>query len=468
MNGSVRNINSLSAAEKWVFLLFSISVILVSQHSLLFLVGMILLFFLTHFFFNKSVPPVLFLSGLMGWFFFQGQLIDGLFDANAVVTDQTIVKRYDVLVIGFVGVFFFFLGIYLPSRKIKLISFDELRTFFLKINLNRLLWLYLTIYVGLFFLGSFIWWYPGLSQPFFALAQFRWSVFFLLFVSVLIQDRFKFILLLLIILDVGLSLFSFFSTFKEVIYFSFLSYWIFFFRGSVFARAVTTIIVIATFYVGVYWTAVKADYRDFLNNGTGVQAVRVSRSEAYSKLVELVTKVNPTDFDRGVDDLVTRLSWVGAFDAVYKYVPSKVPFQEGGLWWEGVTRPFLPRLFFPDKKILTDSKELNYYSGLGVEEKNTSISLSMMAGSYVDFGKYGMHVPLFLFGLFCGWVYRKAMKWGQQPVVGYALSMPMIYLLNINEQSINRVISAMVLYLLVLWFIKRFLLSPIIRFILVR
>jgi uncharacterized protein (DUF2062 family) len=69
----------------------------------------------------------------------------------------------------------------------------------------------------------------------------------------------------------------------------------------------------------------------------------------------------------------------------------------------GITRPFMPRLLFPDKKSLADSKELNKYSALGVDEKNTSISLSMVAGSYVDFGPRGMHFALLVFGLFCGW-----------------------------------------------------------------
>ena len=191
----------------------------------------------------------------------------------------------------------------------------------------------------------------------------------------------------------------------------------------------------------------------------------VSRGEAYSKLTELVSKVEPKDLDTGIEDLVTRLSWIGAFDAVYNYVPKVVRHTEGSLWMEGVTRPFLPRLLFPNKNTLADSKELNYYSGLHVDEKKTSISLSMVAGSYIDFGSYGMFIPIFLMGLFCGWIYRKVIRFGKYSVVGYALTMPMIYLMLINEQSINRICTSLVLYFLVVWFCSKFLLGPLLRFI---
>jgi hypothetical protein len=278
----------------------------------------------------------------------------------------------------------------------------------------------------------------------------------------------KGVLLLLILLDIALGFFSFFSHFKEPIYFSFLAYWVFFFRQSFPIKLLAFGVVISMYYLGTYWTAVKEDYRAFLNKGSGAQSIRVSREEAYSKLIELVSGVKQNDLDKGADKLLTRLSWIGALDAVYNYVPKKRPYEDGSLWLEGLVRPFQPRLFFPEKKILADSKELNEYSGLGVDEKNTSISLSLIAGSYVDFGIWGMHVPIFLFGLFCGWVYRKVLRWGIYPMIGFALTMPMIYLFKIAEQSINRTVSSIILYFLVVWFIQKFFLKPFLNFVLVK
>jgi hypothetical protein len=366
-----------------------------------------------------------------------------------------------------VGTASYFLGIYLTTRRTPVISFADFRAFCLRINLRKLLWIYFIVYFLVFLTGNFIWLFPGLTQPLYIVALFRWSIFFILFITVFFQNRFKGVFFILILIDVVSGFFSFFSTFKEVIYFSFIAYWIFFFRGRRTSQAIAIGFVFLTLLLGVYWTAVKRDYRSFLNKGTGGQIVLASREEAYAKLMELITEVKSEDLELSSDQLLNRLSWIKAFDAVYKWVPAKVPHEGGNLWWNAVKRPFLPRLLFPEKTGLADSKELNYYSNLHVDEKNTSISLSMMAGSYVDFGKNGMHAALFLFGLFCGWVYSKAIQWGGHVVMGYALTMPMIYLLHVNEESINRMFAAMVLYLLGIWFVRRFLLGIFLRAILV-
>ena len=439
-----------------------------SQDFPLFLVGQVLFIFFFFFLFNKNLPPVLLFSFFFQWLFFQAQLFDALWKGVSLIDLDYISKtKPEVVLLGFIGTFSFFFGIYVFARRVPVISFEDFRNFFLSIRLERLLRIYLVIYFILFSVGNFIWFFPGLSQPLYAFTLFRWGLFFLLFTTVFFHNRLKGALFILILVDIAIGFFSFFSNFKEVIYFSFLAYWIFFFRSTRLSKFSMVIVVILTIYLGAFWTAIKEDYRSFLNMGSGAQTIRVSQNQAYSKLFQLAGGIQGNDLDRGFDELIDRLSYIIVFDEVYKRVPQKIPHEQGALWWAGISRPFLPRLLFPGKKTLEDSKELNYYSALNVEEKNTSISLSMMAGSYVDFGKWGMHIPLFLFGIFCGWVYLKAVKWGRYPVVGYALTMPMIFLLHINEESINRIVSSMVLYLLVLWFIQKFLLGTFLRNILV-
>jgi hypothetical protein len=440
--------------------LISLVGIYLSKDPLIFLLGVAIFIFFLYLLFNRNLPPVILFSFFFQWLFLQGQLLDGLFKDESIITlDYFSTTKVDVTLLGFIGIFCFFSAMYLVIRKTPIVSSETFYKFFWSLNLTRLLVIYSIVYVALFIVGSFVWYFPGLSQPLYILTQFRWSMFFLLFCAVFIQNRFKGVLFFMILFDFAISFVSFFSSFKEVIYFSFLAYWFFFFRSTGFAKLSTLVIVIVTIYFGALWTAVKKDYRDFLNQGSGVQVILTSRSDAYSKLLQLAGNVNEKGIKRGFDELIDRLSIVGVFDAVYQRVPTKIPHEEGKLWIEGVRRPFMPRLLFPEKEALGDSKELNYYSNLHIDEENTSVSLSMMAGSYVDFGKWGMHVPLFLFGLFCGWVHMKAIKWGGNPIVGYALTMPMIYLLHINEESINRILSAIVLYLLVLWFIKFFLLN---------
>ena len=449
--------------------LISLAFAFFSQDFALFLSGQVLFIFFLFFLFNKNLPPVLLFSFFFQWLFFQAQLFDALWEGVSLINLDYISKtKPEVVLLGFIGTFSFFLGVYIFARKVPVITFTDFRNFACSINTERLFIVYAIIYVTLFFIGKFIWLFPGLSQPLFALTLFRWALFFLLFSAVFSQKRLKGLLLILILVDIAVGFFSFFSNFKEVIYFSFLAYWVFFFRATTVSRLSMIFVFLLTVYLGVIWTSVKEEYRIFLNQGTGAQIVLVERGQAYLKLFELAGDIEDVDLDRGFEELVDRLSYIRVFDEVYNRVPKKIAHENGALWWEGVSRPFMPRLLFPEKEKLGDSKELNYYSALNVDEKNTSISLSMIAGSYVDFGKWGMHIPLFLFGIFCGWVYTKTVQWGKYPVIGYALTMPMIYLLHINEESINRIVSAMVLYLLVLWFIKKFLLNRYLNYIIIK
>jgi hypothetical protein len=415
---------------------------------------------------NTRVPPILLFSFVFEWFFNQGQLFEAITNGVAVKDLPEYKDNVDVtILLGLIGTAVFFLGMFVTARRARVLTYSEIQEFFKRINLNNLIKVYLGSFVLLLVFGGSIWKIPGLAQPFFMLTYFRWSIFFLLFCTISFQGRLRGVLLILILADFFLGFLAFFANFKEVIYFSFISYWIFYFRSSRNARFLLALTFIFMIYVGSLWSYVKQDYRAFLNGGTGSQIVRVGKGEALNKFIDLSSKVTSKELNDGFDQLLLRLSWISAFNRVYNHVPSAIPHEEGALWLQGLTRPFTPRVLFPNKKVLSDSKELNYYSGLTVDEENTSISLSMVAGSYVDFGSKGMHVALFLFGLFCGFIFRKAVEWGKYTMIGYSLTMPMIYLVLINEQSISRTVSAVVLYLVVLWFIKRFLLDTFIRFI---
>ncbi len=448
--------------------LFVLPLLFLSEEPGLVLFGAIIFILMLYAFYSHTLPPVLLLTAFFQWFFYYAKLLVAITRGEPVSQiDYVSNTKPEIIFLGLLATASFFVGVFLTSRRTTVLSFKEMKAFCLGIDLRKLLSIYVSVYVLLFIAGNLIWILPGLTQPLFILLLFRWSIFFLLFITVFFQNRFKSVLLLLVLLDVLVSFISFFSNFKEVIYFSFLAYWVFVFQSSIRSKVVAAALVVITIFLGIYWTAIKKDYRDFLNKGTGGQVVLTSRAESYNKLLELAGTVDQARMEKSFDDLIERLSWVGAFDGVYKRVPAKVPHEEGALWMTGITRPFMPRLLFPDKKSLADSKELNKYSALGVDEKNTSISLSMVAGSYVDFGPRGMHFALLVFGLFCGWVYRRAVIWGRHPVIGYGLTMPLIYLMQINEQSINRMVSAMFLYFLVLWFVQRFLLKEFLAVILI-
>ena len=97
-----------------------------------------------------------------------------------------------------------------------------------------------------------------------------------------------------------------------------------------------------------------------------------------------------------VDQLLRRLTYVDFFAVVLTYVPSQMPHENGALFWDAVSRPFMPRLFFPDKEVIDDFVRSNLYTGgVAAISEGTSISLGYVAESYIDFGAVGMFPALF-------------------------------------------------------------------------
>jgi hypothetical protein len=416
-------------------------------------------------FFNVNTPPVILFLFFFQWFFNQGQLVQALRTGQSLSAIYVPANTIEtVFYLGMIGTALFFLGVYIFFRKLKPHSLQEFRRLVLQMNVNRLLTLYLLTYPMLTLAVIMSQIVPGLAQPLVMLSYFKWSVFFLFFIAVPIHNKYKIPLIVIILFEFASGFGVFWASFKDVVYIAFVSYWMFYFRGNVLLRWTLPVIILLMVYLGSIWSTIKQDYRNFLTKAPKAQ-ITLSRQQTLDKFTEMVSSVSEEDLNAGFDALIVRMSWIGAFNKVYNRVPARVPHEDGQLWAAAVTRPFLPRLFFPNKTRLTDSQELNYYSGLNVDEKNTSISLSTIAGSYVDYGDWGMHVPLFLFGLFFGWIYRKIFVMSANFVFAHALSIPLIFIININEQSINRMVSSLVLYFLVVWFICRFLQKPLLRFI---
>lgn len=68
---------------------------------------------------------------------------------------------------------------------------------------------------------------------------------------------------------------------------------------------------------------------------------------------------------------------------------------------------FTPRLFYRDKEQLNTSEKATKYTGINYagREEGTAYSLGYFADCYVDFGLWGMLIPLFLIGLLLGYTY---------------------------------------------------------------
>src|SRR5205085_8176543 len=122
------------------------------------------------------------------------------------------------------------------------------------------------------------------------------------------------------------------------------------------------------FHMAVLWTASKRDYRSYLTQGKGIQAVTVSKEAARAKLLELIVQIDADTYNKAIEEMVNRIGYVQFFAAAIRFVPAFTPFEDGKVYLAAISHYLVPRFIDPNKPILDDSKHTNQYTGLGVSD----------------------------------------------------------------------------------------------------
>ncbi len=79
------------------------------------------------------------------------------------------------------------------------------------------------------------------------------------------------------------------------------------------------------------WSAVKMDYRSFLNE-EALKTEERSRSNKGPKMTDLVDSMTWNNISDGVDALVLRVSYVNYFALAMENVPARFRLKMGRLW----------------------------------------------------------------------------------------------------------------------------------------
>lgn len=300
---------------------------------------------------------------------------------------------------------------------------------------------------------------PGLSQPVLALGHLHWVAVYILAYVVLTQRRGYGVLALVLAIELGIGFLGFFSEFKTVLVVMLLAALSIpsALRGARLWMA--GLIVVLMIVLGVIWSAIKVEYRGFLNQGTRDQVVLVSKSQQIAELGRLLGNLDEEQLARGASSLVKRLTYVYFFSETIQMVPKFIPHEEGALWGDALYRTFVPRLLDPDKSSVDDSERTAQYTGLFIigGDSGTSISLGYVGESYVDFGPVFMMIPLFLWGALVGYVFRTFTRNRSQLLVGYG-SVSVIVLMNASvlELSNAKMIAGLVLSWVVMYLAQKY------------
>jgi hypothetical protein len=249
---------------------------------------------------------------------------------------------------------------------------------------------------------------PAVTQVIYALTTLKWISLFILAYSVIEQRRGFMFLGIAVLIEVAFGLFAYFSSFKSVFFILLVAA----LSSPVALKGkrlfFTALIACALFASGIIWSAVKSEYREFLNQGSGFQEVVVSADEGAEKLGDLVSNLSWDNVADGLDAMILRIGYVQFFALTIVNVPDGVPYENGALWLGALKHIVTPRLLFPEKEAISDSNRTRLYTGVQVanEEQGTSIGIGYVAESYVDFGPIGMFVPIFILGACYGVIYR--------------------------------------------------------------
>ena len=409
--------------------------------------------------------PVLLFAVSFQWL----QVTAKVFHANVLGVDATQLMIYAVgaeqpsidraVWLGLLGLLVLAMGMRVGMRKLGDVERERADWEVAHLSTDRAFLLYLGCTVLATVLQANAWVFGGLSQVMLAAATVKWIGFFLFGYLVLKrQERYLFLVAAIAVEFIGGI--GFFSGFKTVIFVTLILIFTVRYRLRVGTVAGGLVLLTALIIFGAGWTSIKGEFRDYLNQGTRSQTTVVSRDEQFDKLAELVGDLGWYDLSLAVGDMFGRIAYVDFFALSIDYVPEVLPHQGGALWKQSIMHTLTPRVFFPNKPALSSDSELTMrYTGLYLasDAEGTSISIGYMGESYIDFGPYGMFVPIFLLGALWGFMYYYFLSRARYVILGYAFATALLVGAYQFEMTGLKLFGGMVMGFLVLALIMRFI-----------
>lgn len=374
----------------------------------------------------RGEPPVLLFACAMQWL----QAAAGIFycDLNGLPVSAT--RQYGAADfelatwLSMAGVLVLAIGMRVALRNRNKAYMLVLPTETLSVSVAKLFRCYLLAFIIFTFIEQIAALIPQLSQPILALQTLRWVLVYLIAQTVLKTKEHYLLLFAVVVLEVATGCLGFFGGFKDVFFILLVAV-----LGAnirIKTRQVVSFCVLGALclFLGIIWTVVKTEYRDALNQGSQQQEVTIPVLARIEKLSELAAAMDPAAFYEGFGNMLQRFSYVEFFAFSMNDVPSAIPYEHGKLWWGAIKHALMPRLFFPNKPVLNDSEITNKYTGLGVAsaEEGTSIGIGYYGESYIDFGPIGMFLPIFLVGVFQGFIYRFFVYYCQNKTIGFSIA----------------------------------------------
>lgn len=208
--------------------------------------------------------------------------------------------------------------------------------------------------------------------------------------------------------EVVLGFTGYFANFREPLIITFIMMTETFDRRDVKHWALVGGLVVALGTSSILWLSVRDQYRADFDEGL-YAASRAERLERVSALGEGVLGQDVGQVRDTIAVLADRM-WTIYYPALtLDRVPSFVAHTNGELLSSALYHLVTPRLLFPDKgELPSDSEMVRKYAGVNVAgyDEGTSIAFGYAGEAYVDFGVPLMFLPVLVWGVVLGSVYR--------------------------------------------------------------
>ncbi len=359
--------------------------------------------------------------------------------------------------LSILGLFVFAIGLKLALYNSR--PFKITKDLTAKYNVLKVIIVYIIFSIGSDILfRSIRFTVPGLSEPASILGYFKWSLFFIMIYLSFVQNEYKITVYIIMLIEILIGFSGFFSEFKNIFILFPIVYLTF---NSIRLKQgiLLILLTLVVFNIGVVWTYVKVEQRNYLSGGSKSQVVKVSKIDALKNLYQLTGKLNKEKYYIGLTAMVQRLYSTEYFSATIKNIPQKRAFFKGQILQDAIKHVLMPRILFPDKEIVDDSKQTSKLTGIYLESANKGVSISVgyMAEGYADFGKFFMFLEIFLIGFIIGHVYKLLANSALNSLWSMAMVFPMFFLVNINGINLIKVTGRLVMFLIVFFLINKFI-----------
>lgn len=311
----------------------------------------------------------------------------------------------------------------------------------------------------------------ALEQPLYAASQVKVVALFLLCTYVFTTGRGGGTLLTAIFIEILVGFTGFLSDFRAVFIYVAVAALAARVRWTFTFSVAATLWLSALLLLALFWTSVKADYRDYLTGyDENSQAIRIPLEERMAYLGDKALNIADMKWGETAYMLVIRFAYVDVFGQVISVADNTPEATSMRQWKDALSHVFQPRILFPGKAALSDTDVYMRLTRADPTEQvrlGTSISVGYMGENYVDLGFPGMLAGIFAIGVALALIMKyfmtRPLPWMLREgiVMGFAFSVGGVGM----EMSLPKMLGAMVMFFVVWALIAKIALPIVMRWL---